>query len=771
MKNLFKHMLRRPRLVFLSVLVLMVVSAVVVKYRIRMVTNLDEYMPKEHPAFVFSDEADNRFNIRDAILIVLEHPVTVFNPGTLEKMIRLEDELTNFPEIDSEFITSLHTADNIVATEEGLDVRSFFTDPPQRDEECKEIRNLVRENNMIYGRLVSKDEIAALIIVDLPKNTFTQDLYERLMSLTRSYQGPEKIYLAGRPIVEGTMALLGPRDMARMGPLVVIVIALVLLLVLRSWVRMLISLGVVLASTLGSFALMTGLGIPFYTVTIMVPVMLIAIGVAYGIHLYNQADYYSRIHPEANNHELAENMIDTILSPVLFAALTTMAGFISLLTSQVYPVKYFGIFSAIGVAGEFVLSLLLIPAGMILFGSRSKNTLSSLPLSDLPSPQKTMESSLGGRFADAILAHPVRVFLVTGILLAVSVYGIGRVWINTSFLDNFERDSEIVRTDGLVNARFGGTSTFNVILDSGKEDLFKDPTVLNLMWEAQKGALSLDRVGDAMSIVDYLRRMNLVMHEDKVEFETVPESSDLIAQYLLLYELSGNPENLWKLVDSSYKSANMKIQLKSDDSQTMKRIMEYFDSFREKFLQLGVQVGYAGSGYKSMVFADLILKGQISSLALSVLIVIGLVAFMFKDILLGMIAAIPVGIAIVINFGIMGLFDVPLTSSTALISSIAVGIGVDYAIHFIERYRETMRDTGNPLYAGRFAMSLTGRAVFLNAAIVISGFLVLLFSVFPPNRQVGALVSLNMVTAFFATITVLFLVLRKLYRISEEKEK
>jgi len=172
-----------------------------------------------------------------------------------------------------------------------------------------------------------------------------------------------------------------------------------------------------------------------------------------------------------------------------------------------------------------------------------------------------------------------------------------------------------------------------------------------------------------------------------------------------------------------------------------------------------------------MVFADLILRGQLSSLALSILIVMGLVALMFRDLRLGFVASIPVAISILVNFGIMGILAIPLTSSTALISSIAVGIGVDYAIHFIERYKETLRETGDPVWAGRFAMSLTGRAVFLNALIVIAGFMVLLFSVFPPNRQVGALVSLNMFTSFVGTITIMFLVLRKTYFVRKESSK
>jgi hypothetical protein len=235
--------------------------------------------------------------------------------------------------------------------------------------------------------------------------------------------------------------------------------------------------------------------------------------------------------------------------------------------------------------------------------------------------------------------------------------------------------------------------------------------------------------------------------------------------------MSGDPDNLWKVVDSDYRGANLTVQLKSDDTQTIRRVVAYFDSYASKFAEQGVGIHYAGSGYKSMVFADLILQGQISSLWISVLIVILLVALMFKSWSLGFIAAIPVTIAMLANFGVMGLLNIPLTTSTAIISSIAVGIGVDYGIHFIERYRETLKETKDPVVSGQFSMGLTGRAVFLNAAIVIAGFMVLLFSVFPPNRQVGALVSFNMVIAFVGTVTIMFLVLRHTYTSVKEQSK
>jgi hypothetical protein len=779
MKQFFKWAARRPVWVLVITAFITVLAVLEIRSNVRMETNLDEYMPKDHPAFVYSDKADERFRIRDAILIAVEHPVSVYNPETLGKIVALEDDLAQFKEIEAPDIRSLHTADNIVGSADGLDVRKFYTDVPTTAQEAAAIGQMVRENTMVYGRLVSKDEKTTLVIVDLAKGRFSQDLYNRILSLAKKYQGPERIYVAGRPIVEGTMAILGPRDMARMGPLVILVITLVLFLVLRRLSRTILVLAVVLCSTLWAFGLMLAVGVPIYTVSIMIPVMLIAIGVAYGIHLYNQIDYFTRQNPNADRYSVVTNVIDVIFSPVLFAALTTMAGFISLLTSQVFPVKWFGVFSAFGVLMELILTMLLIPAGIMLFGTKKgaksevKKTVTGSSISNDGTKAVILEkpNGLGSRFADTVIAHPRWVILGVVVVVALSVFGLSRVWINSSFLANFEKNSDIVTTDAFINKNFGGTSTLNVIFDSSDPDTFKKPALLNLLNDAQKGVLTLDKVGDATSITDYLRRMNRVMHEDRMEFDTIPDDQNLIAQYLLLYEMSGDPDNLWKVVDSDYRGANLTVQLKSDDTQTIRRVVAYFDSYASKFAEQGVGIHYAGSGYKSMVFADLILQGQISSLWISVLIVILLVALMFKSWSLGFIAAIPVTIAMLANFGVMGLLNIPLTTSTAIISSIAVGIGVDYGIHFIERYRETLKETKDPVVSGQFSMGLTGRAVFLNAAIVIAGFMVLLFSVFPPNRQVGALVSFNMVIAFVGTVTIMFLVLRHTYTSVKEQSK
>ncbi len=329
-----------------------------------METDLDEYMPTDHPAFVYSNQAEEWFNIKDGIIIAIEHPEDVYNPGTLQKVKDLTRDLQQMPEIKKDDVTSLYTADNIVGDEEGLDVTAFYTQVPTQHEDLEQLRQSVRGNEMAFERLVSRDETVSVLIAKIEDDVFSQKFYHRLLDLAQSYEGPEELYVAGTPIVEGTMAYLGPKDMQRMVPIVIAVIIVVLYLTLRSVKNTFFTLLVVVLSTIWAFGAMAALNIPIYAVSTMIPVMLIAIGVADGIHLYSHLELFMRGHPQATRREAVQDMLHEMWKPVVMTSVTTAVGFISLLTSEVYPIKYFGLFTAFGVMMAMVFSLVLIPSGI-----------------------------------------------------------------------------------------------------------------------------------------------------------------------------------------------------------------------------------------------------------------------------------------------------------------------------------------------------------------------------------------------------------------------
>ena len=751
MTRFFEKLIAKSWLILALVLVISVLFFWQLKQHSRMETDLDEYMPQDHPAFVYSNQAEEWFNIQDGVIIAIENKDGIYNRGTLEKVKALTKALQKMSQIEKDDVTSLYTADNILGTTDGMDVKPFFKNVPKSDSALQALRQTVRGNEMIFGRIVSTEETVTVIIAEIADDVFSREFYHELLDLAKSYEGPEKLYVAGRPIVEGTMAYLGPRDMQRMVPIVIAVIIFVLLLVLRSVKSTIFTLLVVLFSAIWAFGLMALLRIPVYAVTTMIPVMLIAIGVADGIHLYSHLMLFIRNNPAATKKEAVLDMLKEMWKPVVMTSVTTAVGFISLLTSEVYPIKYFGIFTAFGVMVAMVFSLALIPAGLMVFG---------LPRTGQKAKDEAEEDRFFTAFARFINRHKYTTIWVSVGIVAISIIGMSRVWINSSFLDKFETDSDIVQTDKFINEHFGGTSTLNVILDASEPDAFKKPAILRAIDDLQLDVDgSLEVVGNSFALTDYLKRMNKVMHADSEKYNQIPGSKALVAQYLLLYEMSGDPENLWKVVDYNYQKANLTFQLKSDNSRALNSALAAIERHLEKLSKLGVTLNYAGSGYKGLVFTDLILEGQIKSLVMSLLIVIVLLAFMFKNLKVGVIGAVPIMITAFISFGVMGLFNIPLNTTTALLSSIAIGIGIDYAVHFIERYKIYALETGDKDETSRKTMHHSGRAIIFNAVVVIAGFLVLLFSVFPPNRALGALVSLNMFTSFVGTVTVMYVLL------------
>jgi len=757
MENFLKKLLNYT---WLSMLIILAISAYFIlemKDNTRMETNLDKYMPEDHPAFIYSDKAESWFNIQDGIIIAIENKNGVYNTVTLDTLKKLTKRFQKFPEINRNDVTSLYTADNILGTEDGMDVKSFIKRVPKTEQKLLELQNNVRNNEMVQGKLVSENETVTVIIAEIGDDVFTQEFYNKILETAKASETDDiKIHVAGRPIVEGTMALLGPADMKRMVPIVILIIIIVLFITLRSVKGTLITLGVVFLSTIWAFGLMAAVGIPIYAVSTMIPVMLIAIGVADGIHLYSHLHTFVDHNPLASKLEATKDMIKHMWKPVVMTSVTTAVGFTSLLTSEVYPVKYFGVFTAFGVMMAMVFSLVFLPAGVMIFG---------LPKAKKIKQNEDKEghshSKVANNFAAAVIKHKYISIIGSAAIIVLSIIGMQEMWINSSFLDKFEKDSEIVLTDKFINENFGGTSSLNLILDAdGKKDTFKEPEVLKLVDKMQKDVNDqLAVVGNTFSLADYINRMNKVMNADKEEFNTIPNDKNMIAQYLLLYEMSGDPENLTKVVDYDYEKLNVTFQLKKDDSKAINSALDIIHTYEDDFNKMGITLNYAGSGYKGLVFTDLILEGQIKSLVMSLIIIIVLISLMFKNIKIGLISSVPIVITAAISFGIMGFLGIPLSTTTALLSSIAIGIGIDYAVHFLEQYRTNAAQTDDRLVAAQKTMAHSGKAIIYNAIVVIAGFLVLLFSVFPPNRELGALVSLNMFTSLVGTLTIMLVLL------------
>lgn len=755
MNKITQFVLNNSKLILAFIVIGTLVNLYSIKTNFSLETNLSTYMPKEHPAFVYSDKAEELFDIRDAILIAIENKDGIYNTSTFSKIKKLTKEIQKLEVVAyKDDVLSLYTADNIKGSEEGLEIEEFFKRIPKDVATFNTIKLGVRSNEMVYRRLVSEDEKSTIIFTKIKDNSFSQDLYQEILDIASKYEEDGiVIYVAGQPVIEGTMANLMPKDMSKMFPLVLLLILIVLLFVLKSFKATMISFMVVIFSSVWTFGLMLGMGISVYAPSSLIPVMLIAIGVADAIHMFSHLQLQIRKHPNWTKDEFIRNMNSEMFMPVLMTSVTTSVGFLSLLTSDILPIKYFAVFTAYGVMMAMFFSLIFIPASVNILG-----------LPKAPKQKEGEEDDFFTRnakgFAKAMVAHKKTVITITTVTLLFFGFGMSKVWINSSFLALFPDDNPLVTTDAFVNDNFLGTTTVNVILEADQEQQFKSPELLKLVDKvSEEVSINNPTVGGAISVVDFIKRMNKVLNEDKESYYTIPNDKDLIAQYFLLYEMSGGSDRLWDVVSDDFKTANLQFQLKSDDSKELNATIAAIEKYKPDFKEIGVSLNFAGSGYKVLVFNDLILIGQIKSLAYSFIIVIILLSLMFRSLKIGLIGTIPIFITTLISFGVLGWLNIPLQTTTALISSIAIGIGIDYAVHFIDRYKINAQRLNSKEQTVTETMAHSGRAISFNAVVVILGFLVLTLSAFKPNISLGAIVSLNMLTSFIATVTVMFIVL------------
>jgi len=334
-------------------------------------------------------------------------------------------------------------------------------------------------------------------------------------------------------------------------------------------------------------------------------------------------------------------------------------------------------------------------------------------------------------------------------------------------IENFQRDSEIRRSDAFIRGSFGGTKIFSVIVEGDAPGALTDPEVLKAMDEL---SLYLYRefpeVGKVVSFTDFIKRMNLVMHSDAKEgnfyeipfepikygLESKDQLKDLITQYLLLY--SGN---LSDFSDNALepKEARMIVQLRSTNMEPVDRISNSIRTYAENRFPKGYKVSIAGYSDLENALTHLVTGSQIKSLGSSLGIVFGIIAFTYGSLVAGLFGIIPLAFAILINFGIMGFFGIRLDMVTAMVASLAVGIGVDYTIHFLAAYKRERALEEDVEIVTRNVYATSGKAILVNALSVGVGFLVLVFSNFTSLRYIGSLVALTMLTSSFAALALL----------------
>ncbi|TVQ37265.1 MAG: RND family transporter [Spirochaetaceae bacterium] len=909
MDRVMRHLLRYPALVAALALAVTVLLGLQIP-GIEINNNVEVFVPPASRQKQAYDEMRDIYGSQQMVSVAMHvERGTVLHPEHIRTLRELTGRIEELPYVDS--VTSLTNADYIEGTAEGMQATTLLPAGDDLELSADVVRRRLFDWQEMYrGNLVSDDFRATQVVVllDAGSTTAEREVFHHALTLLLDEYRQQGLnfHVGGEPVITVMLKEYMIGDLTYLIPLVTLVVLLVLYLSFRSFCGVLLPMITVLMSTTWAVGIMALLDIYFSMISTVIPVLLIAVGSAYVIHLFSR--YYDQVvsaryrdarADSRSQRELVLSVVSSMGKPVALTALTTAAGFASIATSEIIPMRHFGIINAVGVLAALVITLLFVPSLLLLRPPLAPRR--PRPSQIALHPDQQAQATRIERFLlalhDGFGRHRGRVLAAGTVIVALCVYGTLHLQVDNAMIDYFEARSPIRAADEFLRSEFSGTKVFSILVEGHEPGALTNPHALAAMDDL---AAYLERthpdVGRVLSFSDFIKRMNKVMnfpqedraasvgpeasfapqvpdrrdadpgayedaHDDYNGFssffddwddpnESHPNGPDapedahdrapgepgdrhgfddaavddrpaamgtagaltaaqlaelmsaayaaaprmdlsaadlvrlisraanyrgeayneipldparypvedirglqnLISQYLLVY--AGNLDDF---ADDALepRRARMLVQLRSTSTQRTAAVSEDALAFAGRHFPEGYRVSVAGFADIERAVTELIVTSQLTSIAVALVIVFLIVALAYRSVMAGLFGIVPLSLAIVINFGVMGLTGIQLNVATAMIASISIGIGVDYTIHFLAAYRNERAACNDLDEVTRRTLLSTGKAIFFNATSVGAGFLVLALSNFTPLRYVGLLVGLTMFTASAAAMTVL----------------
>ena len=689
------------------------------------------------------------FGNDDAVTISFRKEEGVFNVNTLSMIDRITqalwktkhiarvDSLTNYQYVHA----STEDPDDVLV-EDFINMEKLST---MSREDFKNRERIVLGEELILERMISKDLKTTMIVARMtPKASDVPGIETILKQAVLKILEPEikkgdtKFYLNGGPIINSAFIEIAQHDMGTFTPLVLLIVMLLLLAILRRPSAMIMSMMVVIFTFLIVLAMQTLLGFKLNNFTANMPVFIVAIGIADAMHLLwiyiigrkAGKDNYEAIHYTVNKNFLA----------ILFTSLTTSVGFASLGISNVVPIKTLGIATANAALLAFVLTILFVPALLAILNLNIKEV----------AHEHHRSSRFSLWYAKYIINHDKMILLATVALFIATALGITQVKVDSNTVRYFDEKVPFREAVNFVQKNITGPMAYEVIVDTKQKGEINNPDFMHAVERFTKEyKAKYSDIRHVSSLVDVIKNFNKVMNHS----ETVPNSRELIAQYLLLYTFSipkGMEINDKVDVSEQYFriTATANIVNTSLDLEMIKWAENWW-----KQTPYTAQVNGQTSMFAHM--QEDVTATLINSILLALLAVTLVMMLIFKNLKLLPLIIAPNILPIVLVVGVMGWLHIDIDIGVAMAGAIIIGVAVDDTIHFLVKYFEA-RKRGDSLEASlAYVMQYAGAAIIFTTIILISAFLIFVFSQFSPNYHFGLVTAAALLFAVIADLLLL----------------
>lgn len=723
----------------LIITVLLVLFSIPLLLNSNINSDLESYLPDSMQEKVNNDSIEKIFGKSDPIIIVFENK-DILQEKTLIRIKKIEDEFSNSSNF--EILLSLFNSKNIKGEHGAMVVEDAIEQIPKNIEERNKLAENLKNNELVYKRAVSADFKHCIIILNALHSNKDKELIKEIQEIIKNNPGNEKVSIFGQAYLryEANQKIL--RDLLILLPIAMFMMCLFLWFSFKEKRGVILPISAVVASCLISMALISVFGWEISIIGVLIPIMMIAVTNDYGIHIIIK---YQELNAEDNNLSMEEIVKKTFLflkKPIIITGLTTIAGVAGLLTHIMIPAKQMGIVSSIGIAFALLMSLTFIPAFMLFLKKGKARPHFS------PSPNNFFNKFLNniGNFITKKAKTTVIGFAIISVIFAAGIFNLKIAADFNNILPENHSYNKALRT---VNKHFGGTKYISIYFEGD----IKSPELLNKLNFYESELRKLPETGDINSMASIIRIMSKAIYEPGEEFyNKIPQSRNGVSQLIELYNMSSNPEDFEKIVDFDYSKTIMTIQY---NARNMSEINEITDKIEELTKNDPDKKIIGGYSLVEKELSNAVTIGQKNSLLFAFFVIIVLLIIIFRSLYAGLLGSIPLAFSVILTFGIMGIAGIELNIVTALLSSISIGIGVDYTIHIFWRIKAEIAQGNTTEAAVKKSLNTTGKGIIINAFSVILGFSVLFISAFPLIRAFAFLIVISL---FLCLVSALVLV-------------
>ena len=619
------------------------------------------------------------------------------------------------------------------------------------------IVNIKKNKKLVDIEKKTKEEIETF--KELIKKQNHQNILE-IREVIKSYEDIGKIHLGGIPMIADDMMSFIKNDIIVFGIGVLIFIICTLWFVFKKLIWIVVPIG----SCFFSVIIMIGLlGLLNWKVTVIssnfIALMLI-LTMAMNIHMSTRFLQLKESYPNKNIFELLTLTTEKMFWPILYTALTTIIAFLSLIFSGIKPIIDFGWMMTLGLITSFIITFTLLPT-----------LINFVPIENI-SLKKYEDSKITLLFANLSRNNKKIIFSITGLLVLLSLIGISRLEVENSFINYFNKNTEIYKGMKLIDEELGGTTPLEVILKFPKkekldteDDEFED-------WEDEnkdddeKYWFTKDKIDRISSVHNYLDSLpevgKVLSFSSIIDVATSLNNNKPLGTLEMGVLYTKIPESIkTEIIDPyiSIENNEARINLRIIDSQKDLRRNDLINKIN---FDLENKIGLDKKEFKLagvlILFNNLLqslFKSQILTLGLVMIGIFLMFLILFKNIKLSLIGVVPNFIAAFFILGVIGLIGIPLDMMTITIAAITIGIAVDNSIHYIYRFKEEFKNLGDYEKTLKLCHSTVGKAILNTSITIVFGFSILVLSKFIPTIYFGIFTGLAMLLAMISVLTLL----------------